>query len=107
MRQSPQPTRKITISVTEKVFGRLDTLAREANMQTGSYTGLLFDAAYAARVKGTPDAELDAQVALVGLATLSDADLEPLAAAVGLSIETATRMRDAWKGVLLERRRAG
>lgn len=104
MRTAPPPMRQIGIQVSQKVADRLQGLAKAAGMPMLTYTNLLFDAAYAARVKGTPDADLDAQVALVGLATLSETELEAIASAAGIDLTVAKRMRDGWRQVLDERR---
>lgn len=103
---SPQPMRQIGIQVSQKVADRLQDMAKTAGMPLLTYTNLLFDAAYAARVKGTPDADLDAQVALVGLATLSGAELEEIASAAGLDLAIVERMRDGWRAVLEDRRQS-
>lgn len=97
--------RELSLVVTEKVATKLDELAKAGGIKTTTLVGQLFDAAYASRVKGTPDASLDAHVSLVGLAHLSGADLEQVALGSGLPLTTVERMRDGWRTVLDERRR--
>lgn len=99
-----RPMRQINIKVSEKVFGKLEGLAKEAGVPVTALAGYLFDAAYSARMKGTPDAELDAHVALVGLATMGGASRDQLVTGTGLPAKTITRMQDAWKRVLREQR---
>lgn len=105
MAHKPIPTRTVAITVSEKVHQQLEALAKEGGIKLVTLCGFLFDAAYAARVKACFDADLDAQVALVGLATISDRELGPIAEAAGLPTATAERMRDAWQTMLVERRR--
>ena len=103
---TPQPMRQIGIQVTQKVAERLQAMAKEAGMPMLTFSNLLFDAAYSERCARTTDADLDAQVALVGLATLTGAELEEIASAAGLEISVAERMRDGWRRALDERRQA-
>ena len=105
MAHSQPNLRQINIKVSDKVGAKLDAMAKEAGTTTTSMAGYLFDAAYAARVNSTPDADLDAHVALVGLATLGGASRDALTVGTGLPIQTVMRMQDAWKSVLQERRR--
>ncbi|WP_279480321.1 hypothetical protein [Aureimonas sp. SK2] len=105
MAHAAQPMRQINLKVSEKVYAKLEKLAKDADTPVSTTAGFLFDAAYAARVKGTPDADLDAHVAVVGLATEGGASREQLATATGLTPEVIQRMQDAWIRVLRERRR--
>lgn len=103
---APQtPMRQLNIKVSEKVVAKLDAMAKTAGTSTTSLAGYLFDAAYAARVNGTPDADLDAHVSLVGLATLGGADLDRIVTGTGLDPKVVKRMQKAWWTVLDDRRR--
>ena len=64
MAHAAQPMRQINLKVSEKVYAKLEKLAKDADTPVSTMAGFLFDAAYAARVKGTPDADLDAHVAV-------------------------------------------
>ncbi|WP_182085215.1 hypothetical protein [Aureimonas sp. ME7] len=105
MAHAPKPMRQINIKVSEKVYENLERLAKDADAPVSTMVGFLFDAAYASRMKGTPDADLDAHVAVVGLATEGKATREQLATALGLTPEVVQRMQDAWIMVMRERRR--
>lgn len=90
--------RQIGISVSPKVYERIHQMAKSAGMTGTAYANLLFDAAYSARCKPTGDLDLDAAVArVVVLWGANRFDAPAIAAHVGLSETTVTRIIDGWK----------
>jgi DNA-binding transcriptional regulator YiaG len=62
------PTRALTITVSEGLYGRFVEMARKQGMTPPFYGKLLFEAAYSARCGMTGDRALDAAVAAIGSA---------------------------------------
>ena len=85
---APVKTRPITVHVTEKVYANIAQRAQVMGRTPSAYAGLLFDAAYAARVlrergEKPDDRELDLMV--VTVFALADCEPEFIAEATGFS----------------------
>ena len=66
------PTRALTITVPEGLYGRFVEMARKQGMTPAVYGKLLFEAAYSARCGATGDRELDAAVAAIDAPSSAD-----------------------------------
>lgn len=89
--------RQINLSISETVYSRLVTHARNASMPVSSYARVLFEAAYAARCGETGDRDLDATVAGVLILSGVGLDSETVARALKTDDATVLRIAEAWR----------
>lgn len=85
------PTRALTITVSEGLYGRFVEMARKQGMTPAVYGKLLFEAAYSARCGMTGDRELDAAVAAIGTGRSGGTDWEAEARSLHSQLQAAGR----------------
>jgi hypothetical protein len=89
--------RQITFSVDDRVFAKLTQLARERGYATGTYTKMLFEAAYASHVGVQDNPEIDTQIGAAIVLHGAKENSADIAKAVRLTESSVIKIIDAWR----------
>lgn len=93
-------SRQVNIAMSAKVYDRLNVMAKERGVSPTSYATMLFDAAYAARVGFSGDADLKTKVELAVVLMGAKKDTMSIAEATGLSEASVTRIAKSWRELM-------